>query len=174
MTDNNTESTKSNSLAGDGDWTPCPPGVLSSISLETRQRIRRQEITKMVGIGGSVCALLVAAVLTFQNISQPSAAELPMYGGLACTEVIADMDSFFAQKLEKEREELVRKHLADCPACRSKFEGEASDLGLSPNVLATQLTEGEIGHDQLAEILRQHSLVELLAVLQARSPIALR
>jgi len=64
--------------------------------------------------------MLVASLLPF--LADSSSESQPNYGGIACSEVRSNLDSFMAKDLDPGRMVAIETHLRECPQCRRRME----------------------------------------------------
>ncbi len=125
-------------------WQDCAPGTLNAYRSRESGRLLRRKVTYLGGAVATGCLLMAVAYFAnlsgagFNSGSVPES--LPHLGGLACREVMHEMDNFFADDLDADYRAQVLKHLHDCPKCDKKYQKRADALGVQ--VAQLQSTSG--------------------------------
>lgn len=101
-----------------GDWLPCPPGLLSDCG--TRARSRRQRRVIVRAVTASLLLVLVGVGSWTLLRGRPDGEN--HFGGIACTEVRANMPAFMAGTLSQDVVSRIRAHLDQCPACQKLMQ----------------------------------------------------
>ncbi|MEZ6134050.1 MAG: hypothetical protein R3C53_03970 [Pirellulaceae bacterium] len=122
---------------GTSQWENCPAGSLGGYAHRARaHQLKRQALAiggAMVGLGIIVAACYLPVLMSGSGesaISVPGGA-YPRYGGLACKEVVLDLEIYFTTLEDEERRGRIKQHLVDCPMCRRKYQQRADELGVS-------------------------------------------
>lgn len=101
------------------EWTPCPPGTLSSMAGDERFRQRRQFLVRAGSTAGAVALAAGAGWLVFRN---GGLATEPTYGGIACSRVRQLAPQFMMHQLDAELTQQITVHLEQCDECRTLLE----------------------------------------------------
>ena len=98
------------------DWAACKPGSLVRYAAREQSRIKRRRITKAVGI---VAVCLVAVFATTALVQPLDTGLEPNYGGIVCSKVMSNSESYLAGTLDKDTNSKIELHLKLCPKCDS-------------------------------------------------------
>ena len=99
-------------------WQPCPAGTLRSFGSRTRNRRRLQRGTQT-----AAAAVLLATVgLTAWSVYRPVGQRDGDFGGIACTEVHANIDAYMQGRLPADLADRIRIHLGKCPDCQAAMK----------------------------------------------------
>lgn len=113
------------SLPESDSWTPCPKGSLDAFADMERKRQWKKRFRKRlrnyVGLGllftfvaiGAIFGSLGSSNSTFRNYR---------YGGITCSRVRQQADSYLAVQLSASMQSKMEEHLQYCPTCRSYIE----------------------------------------------------
>lgn len=138
----------------DSQWEACASGTLRQFSKSERNRqFRRKSYT--VGGVAAVCCLVVSGIASLPNtdvrplpIPSHVASEADPFGGMYCSEVISELDSFLAGQLPDGMRGPLKRHLQDCEKCRTIFEKAAAERGIT-------ITQRKAEHARQLALLRQ-------------------
>ena len=102
----------------EGSWEPCPAGALQQLSGRLASQRRHRQLTKVgqwtVGMTLAVILLVMGSFVVHQN-SQNN------FGGIACSDVTAQLVAYRAGQLDVNLTERIRVHLENCPMCGQKY-----------------------------------------------------
>jgi len=92
-------------------------------------------------------AVVVVFALLLPPLTVPSSETQPHYGGIVCSEVRSNLDSFMAKDLDRERMEAIEVHLSECPKCRQRMEAMLkTDVAASDNRIPESFALGSLHH----------------------------
>jgi len=100
------------------DWDPVTPGSLNGLASRIRSRRRRRIVAKVLVPVAAI--ILFASLLPF--LANSSTDSQSNYGGIACSEVRSNLNSFIAKDLDQERMGAIAAHLRECRQCRQRME----------------------------------------------------
>ena len=101
-------------------WQPCPPGEIGRMVGQLNTQRRRQQL-KQFGGGVAALVLLTAVVIAGRGLlTRPSPSE-PIYGGIACSQVMPLMQAYHDRTLAPALTKKIRIHLDQCPNCGPKY-----------------------------------------------------
>lgn len=107
------------------DWQECESGTLAAYSA----RNRAGRLSKQVrSIATTVAACSLIAVGCFLGIQSLGWLGPQPVGGLACDEVMRQMDEYFAKELDHGYRVRVVSHLEHCSTCNEKYQARAIEL----------------------------------------------
>lgn len=116
------------------EWASCPAGLLTGISRVARKRESTRVLGQRVVVGIACSLFLLGSVFAYRSLTTP---ERQFMGGLACGQVINQMEPFLTGELETGLETRFVHHLQDCPKCRVKYEKRARQLGVELSLAAS-------------------------------------
>ncbi len=73
--------------------------------------------------------LLAVVGLTAWSLSQPDGPRDDRFGGIACSEVHANIDAYMEGLLLGELADRIRVHLAECPDCKAAMKKMGMEMG---------------------------------------------
>lgn len=96
-------------------WTPCAPGTLSTYARQAKTKRRKQRRNRAAGISAAILCVVLAGIwgansLTFHREHY--------FGGIACSEVRANVPAYSMGGLPTELRNRITDHLKQCPACQ--------------------------------------------------------
>lgn len=97
----------------DREWQPCAPGTLTGIAASVRARRRRRTAWLAAG---TLCSVVLVGVLSYM-IWKPGQREFN-FGGIACSEVRANMVDYRMQRLPPDVSRRIALHMEQCPSCQ--------------------------------------------------------
>ena len=103
----------------DGAWEPCPAGELQRlVGRLADERRHRRMVTVSQWTAGTTLAvlLLVAGSFVVSQFSENT------FGGIACSEVAAQLAAYQADALDAERTEKIGVHLKKCSMCGAEYD----------------------------------------------------
>jgi hypothetical protein len=101
-------------------WQPCPPGEIGRMVGQLNTQRRRQQI-KQFGVGVAALVLLAAVVIAGRGLLTRPSPSGPLYGGIACSQVMPLMQAYHDGTLAPGLTKKVRIHLEQCPNCGAKY-----------------------------------------------------
>lgn len=101
------------------EWTPCPPGTLSSMAGDERSRQRRQFVVRAGSAVGAIAITTGIGWFALRKDGQPAD---PVYAGIACSRVRALAPQMMMGKLDSELSAQIMAHLELCEDCRALVE----------------------------------------------------
>jgi hypothetical protein len=101
-----------------GEWLPCPPGLLRDSGMRARSRRHRRRIVQTAAAGSLLILLCVGSWLLWGGRADRE----NHFGGIACSEVRANMQTFMAGTLPETVAGKVRAHLDQCPQCQKLMQ----------------------------------------------------
>lgn len=116
-------------------WEPLPPGSLNAFAKRMRSR-RRQQKTARVAVPAA--AMVILALLVPQ-LASTSPDTQPRFGGITCSEVSANLESFMAKDLDERQIAAIEAHLNECSECRQKMEAMLEAAILEGGAVAIQI-----------------------------------
>lgn len=96
-------------------WEPCPPGEVRQLVQRIRGQRRRRAVLQVAT--GAVGLGLIAGVLLLGRTPGDA-----LYGGISCSEVMAQADAFVAGALHGELLDRIEQHLTACSHCRAAID----------------------------------------------------
>jgi len=99
-------------------WQACAPGTLGGFAARARGRRRLRGIGQAAG----AVVLLAAVGLTVWSVSRPGGQRDNRFGGIACSDVHANIEAYKKGLLPPDLTERIRVHLAECPACQEAMK----------------------------------------------------
>jgi len=106
------------------DWSVCAPGTLH----ELRRKIRSSQFRKTaVRATPTVAIIALLAVIGFWNPFRSVAPSEFQFGGVACTQVQANIQRFAMKQLPLELQHAYKEHLTLCPHCQEKMREMRGD-----------------------------------------------
>ena len=102
-----------------GEWTPCPPGTLSSMAGDERLRQRRQFLVRAGGAAGALTIATGFGWFVLRKDGQPAD---PVFAGIACSRVRALAPQMMMGKLDSDLSAQITAHLEQCEDCLALVE----------------------------------------------------
>lgn len=110
-------------------WAPCAPGTLGTLAAKALGRRQQQRVAWATGAAAAVTAAVVLVGLTLWHLQGPLGQREYYFGGIACREVIGNIEAYRQGQLPDEEASRFRVHLAECPACQAVIKAmEAGQL----------------------------------------------
>jgi hypothetical protein len=106
-------------------WTSCVPGTLQALAEQLRAT-RRREVLRRVAAPLVVFTVLGVSSWTMLQVMRHSDSQ---HGGIACRDVLANLELFDSGRLPDTMSRKIVAHLRDCPSCQSLL----SELNQPPN-----------------------------------------
>lgn len=98
-----------------GDWLPCPPGLLRDRGVRAVWHRRRRAAALAAGAGAVVILVGIGSWSILGRLADPE----QHFGGIACSEVRANLPALISGGLAVDAAARVRAHLDQCPDCQA-------------------------------------------------------
>ena len=127
------------------EWHTCSPGTLGSMATVQKRKHAQQQFGKIAAATTLAVVLLASASYFFRGGEQGR-----VLGGLACNEVLNNLDGYILGKVDSDLSSRMEEHLAGCPKCQHHYEERRASLQASISSSASWLS------NQIVTQARQH------------------
>jgi hypothetical protein len=151
----NTERTTNNNPDESG-WVECRGGEISGM---VDRLARQQKIAMSAKVSAVAAALLIGAGIWFSlpgnsaDPTVPQQANVPegeyQFGSVCCSEVAEYAAAFREGKLNEEKTDQIRQHIASCPHCGEEFEQSEAEPQTSIDHKSGQMETAALPHSQM-------------------------
>lgn len=97
------------------NWQECPAGTLQNYARRYKRNQRIQGLARTASAAGVVLAFVG---LTWWSVGRWTGEQEYHFGGIACSDVQANIQAYAMGSLPEETTKRIRAHLGECPVCQ--------------------------------------------------------